>query len=177
MHGEISNLWRLQKTSSEQFPALCVRLARLICCYCFPSCFSCEVEDEEEMALTTGWNSPDRPLCLLLPKMSKRTVLSAFLRLTRSSAWARVSDSRTDCFSEFHWRPKPECDEICSCGSFVAYKTLYYSIIVLWKCHLNVKIYTFNMERQLGISRTIPTECFNTLCAAVIAPFFIKYNS
>ncbi len=57
------------------------------------------------MALTTGWNSPDRPLCLLLPKMSKRTVLSAFLRLTRSSAWARVSDSRTDCFQSFTGDP------------------------------------------------------------------------
>lgn len=99
----------LQKTSSEQFPILYVHLVSVICSVIvFPSCFSCEVEDEEEMALTTGWNSPDRPLCLLSPKMSKRTVLSAFLRLTRSSAQARVSDSRTDCFLEFHWRPKPD---------------------------------------------------------------------
>lgn len=33
------------------------------------------------------------------------------------------------------------------------------------------------MERQLDISTLIPIECFNTLCAAVIAQFVNKYNS
>lgn len=49
--------------------------------------------------LSSSWNSPRQAsLCLLSPKMSKRTVLSAFLRLTRSSDSARLTDGRTDCF-------------------------------------------------------------------------------
>lgn len=137
-HGEISNLWNTRNTTGSRkhpqsnFPRfMCVWRVWFALLLLFPSVSPARLTMRRKWLWPPAGIHQTRPLCLLLPKMSKRTVLSAFLRLTRSSAWAKVSDSSADCFSEFHWRPKPECDAICSCGSSVAYKTLSNSIILL----------------------------------------------
>lgn len=49
----------------------------------FSSCFSWEVEDEEEIGWAAAGIHPDRLLCLLSPKMSKRTALSAFFKVNK----------------------------------------------------------------------------------------------